>query len=141
VTDNVSKASSIGLGDWEIDSHMIQRVAIQDPYNKSQWRVVDEGELESSAAPSHVKVSVFQVPYEAIIPKKEELTNLLVPVCLSSSHIGFQAYRLEPQYMIIGQSAAVAATMAVEHNQPVQDVDIQQLQDILRKQGQVIDLQ
>jgi hypothetical protein len=43
--------------------------------------------------------------------------------------------------MIIGQSAAVAATMAVEHNQPVQDVDIQQLQDILRKQGQVIDLQ
>lgn len=61
-------------------------------------------------------------PYRSIIPKKEEASNLLVPVCLSASHIAFGSIRMEPVFMVLGQSAATAASLAIDHSLPIQDV-------------------
>ncbi|MEZ4824969.1 MAG: FAD-dependent oxidoreductase [Bacteroidia bacterium] len=78
--------------------------------------------------------------YEAIIPKNSEATNLLVPVCLSSSHIAYGSIRMEPVFMILGQSAATAASLAIDGNTSVQDVDYDQLKARLEADGQVLGL-
>lgn len=86
----VTKNDSVGLGDWEVDVHHVQRLAIRDPTNTSRWRTVDEGEVEGR---TNGLMSLFKVPFRSLLPKSGEAANLLVPVCISSSHIGFAAYR------------------------------------------------
>jgi hypothetical protein len=82
-----------------------------------------------------------QIPYRALLPKPAEAANLLAPVPLSASHIGFGTLRLEPQWMIIGQSAGVAAAIAVKGSGgEVGAVDVRALQARLRALGQLIDL-
>jgi hypothetical protein len=82
-----------------------------------------------------------QIPYRALLPKASEAANLLAPVPLSASHVGFGTLRLEPQWMIIGQSAGVAAAMAVKNaGGAVAAVDVRALQTRLRALGQRIDL-
>lgn len=81
-----------------------------------------------------------QIPYRALLPKRAELSNLLVPVALSSSHVGFCAVRLEPTWMPLGESAGVAAAMAVRGGVAVQDVPGAALQARLRQLGQVLEL-
>jgi hypothetical protein len=73
----------------------------------------------------------FPVSYRSIIPKKEECTNLLVPVCLSASHIAFGSIRMEPVFMVLGQSAGLAAAMAIDGNANVHDVDVVAMQKSL----------
>ena len=81
-----------------------------------------------------------QIPYRALLPRRSELSNLLVPVALSSSHVGFCAVRLEPTWMPLGESAGVAAAMAVRGGVAVQDVPVAALQARLRQLGQVLEL-
>ena len=128
--------SSIGIGNWGIDVHQVQRVAIRDPRDHSLWRTVDEGDLE-------VHAGNFEIPYGSIVPRKSEVTNLLVPTCIASSHLAYGAYRLESPYMVVGHSAGAAAALALEGGRQiaVQDVSITKLQALLRKQGQVLTLQ
>jgi hypothetical protein len=66
------------------------------------------------------------------VPKKNECSNLLVPVCLSASHIAYGSIRMEPVFMVLGQSAATAASMAIDANKAVQDIDVKKLQTILK---------
>ncbi|MHC4169168.1 MAG: FAD-dependent oxidoreductase, partial [Planctomycetota bacterium] len=82
----------------------------------------------------------YPISYEAIVPKTSECTNLLVPICLSSSHIAYGSIRMEPVFMIFGQSAATAASMAIDDAVDVQDVDYSKLRARLLADGQVLSL-
>lgn len=117
----------VGMGSYAMDSHNVQR------YVTAEGFVQDEGDIGVSPdAP-------YSISYGSIIPKKEECTNLLVPVCVSSSHIAYGSIRMEPVFMILGQSAAKAASLAIDKNLAVQDVDYALLKQELLKDGQVLD--
>ena len=81
----------------------------------------------------------YQISYGSIVPKRGQVANLLVPVCLSSSHIAYGSIRVEPVFMILGQSAATAAVMAIEKSLAVQDVSYAELRARLEKDGQILD--
>ncbi len=116
----------VGMGSYAMDSHNAQRYITPEGY------VQNEGDIGvSPPAP-------YSISYGSVIPKKEECTNLLVPVCVSSSHIAFGSIRMEPVFMILGQSAATAAILAIDKNIPVQDVNYDELKEILLKKGQVL---
>lgn len=122
-----TKADSIGMGSYNSDSHNIQRVALPD------GSVQNEGDVE-------VPVQPYEIPYRAITPKPAESLNLLVPVCLSATHAAYSSVRMEPQYMIIGQAAGVAASLAVRNHTSIQDVSVPALQQKLRAQGAILHL-
>lgn len=122
-----TKSDSIAMGSYNSDSHNVQRVAMPD------GSVFNEGDVQ-------VPVQPYEISFRAILPKPEQVTNLLVPVCLSASHVAYSSLRMEPQYMMIGQAAGVAAALAVEGGVPVQQVPIERLQAILRKDGTILHL-
>jgi hypothetical protein len=105
-----------------MDSHFCQRVVVEE---NGKTTVRNEGGF-GKACPKPYPVS-----YRAIIPKQEECANLLVPVCLSSSHVAYGSIRMEPVFMILGQSAGAAAAIAIENGVPVQGVDYAQLKERL----------
>ncbi|MEP7362588.1 MAG: FAD-dependent oxidoreductase, partial [Acidobacteriota bacterium] len=94
--------------------------------------VQNEGNME-------VAVKPYQIPYRVLLPKKKELANLLVPVCVSSSHVTYSTLRMEPVYMILGQAAGIAARMAIDQNVAVQDIDTAALTQKLRAYGAVME--
>ncbi|MEQ9438990.1 MAG: FAD-dependent oxidoreductase [Cyclobacteriaceae bacterium] len=116
----------VGMGSYTMDSHNIQRYVKPDGY------VQNEGDI--GVHPDQP----YSISYDALTPKKEECQNLLVPVCVSSSHIAFGSIRMEPVFMILGQSAATAAVQAIDNGTSVQDVDYEQLQAQLTQDGQVL---
>ncbi len=105
---------SIGLASYPMDSHSCQRVVVQE---NGVTTVRNEGNS------GHKCPKPYPVAYRSIVPKKEECTNLLVPLCLSSSHVAYGSIRMEPVFMIMGQSAGTAASIAIEDDVSVQDVD------------------
>ncbi len=121
-----TKPDPIGMGSYNSDSHNVQRVATPD------GAVENEGDVQ-------VPVEPYQIPYRLMLPKRTEAVNLLVPVCFSASHVAYSSLRMEPQYMIIGQAAGVAAKMAIRANQPVQEIDTSALTARLRSQGAVLE--
>ena len=124
---NRAKPDSIGMGSYNSDSHNVQRVAMPD------GSVRNEGDMQ-------VPVQPYQIPYRVMTPRKDELQNLLVPVCLSASHVAYSSLRMEPQYMILGQAAGVAAALAAQNGVAVQDIPMARLQRELLKAGAVLDL-
>ena len=122
-----AKPDAIGMGSYNSDSHNVQRVAMPD------GSVRNEGDMQ-------VAVQPYQIPYRVMTPRKDEMQNLLVPVCLSASHVAYSSLRMEPQFMILGQAAGVAASLAVQGHVPVQDIPIARLQRELLKTGAVLDL-
>lgn len=116
----------VGMGSYAMDSHNVQR------YITPEGFVQNEGDI--GVAPP----APYSISYGSIVPKKEECTNLFVPVCVSSSHIAFGSIRMEPVFMILGQSAATAACMAIDKNISVQDVDYNELKTELEKRKQVL---
>jgi hypothetical protein len=116
----------VGMGSYTMDSHNIQR------YIKDDGFVQNEGDI--GVHPD----KPYSIPYGTIIPKKEECTNLLVPVCVSSSHIAFGSIRMEPVFMILGQSAAAAAILAIDNQTDLQDVPYSELKTVLLNRSQVL---
>lgn len=114
----------VGMAAYTMDSHNVQRVVIQGPDGTAM--VKNEGNVEVGGFPP------YPISYRSITPKREEVTNLLVPVALSASHIAYGSIRMEPVFMVLGQSAAVAAVMAIDANTSVQQVDVKALQKELR---------
>jgi hypothetical protein len=80
----------------------------------------------------------FPISYRSIVPKKEECGNLIVPVCLSASHIAFGSIRMEPVFMVLGQSSAIIACMAIDESKSVQDLVYNELEKELISQGQIL---
>jgi hypothetical protein len=122
----VTKPDPIGMGSYNTDSHNVQR------YVEADGNVQNEGDVEVPTVP-------FQIPYRVLLPRRGQCGNLLVPVCASASHIGYGALRLEPVYMIMGEAAGVAATMAADKHQAVQAVDSGSLAKELKKRGAVME--
>ena len=118
---------SIGLASYPMDSHSCQRIVMQE---KGVTTVRNEGNTGYKCP------KPYPIAYRSIVPKKEECTNLLVPLCLSASHIGYGSIRMEPVFMIMGQSAGTAASMAIDAQQAVQDVDYDKLKERLLADGQ-----
>lgn len=118
---------SVGMGSYGIDSHNVQR------YITPEGLVQNEGDIGVGTK------GPYGIAYGALVPKKGQCENLLVPVCASSSHIAFGSIRMEPVFMILGQSAATAAVMAIETGGIVQDVPYAKLRERLLKDGQVLE--
>jgi hypothetical protein len=123
---DLKKPDAIGMGSYNSDSHNIQRVANAD------GAAENEGDMQ-------VAVTPYQIPYRVMLPKREQATNLLVPVCFSASHVAYSSLRMEPQYMILGHAAGVAASLALQGRKPVQDISVASLQKELKSQGAVFE--
>ena len=118
----------VGMGSYNMDSHNCQR------YIDESGHVRNEGDIQVSPR------GPYLISYRSIVPKPEECGNLLVPVCLSSTHIAYGSIRMEPVFMILGQSAATAACLAIDGDSDIQDVDYEQLRARLLEDGQVLDI-
>lgn len=116
---------SIGLAAYTMDSHNCCRLVIDG-------RCINEGNVE--IPPS----SPYPISYRSIVPKRQESTNLFVPVCLSSSHIAFGSIRMEPVFMILGQSAATAAALSLENDCDVQELEYSMLKEKLINAHQIL---
>ena len=86
-----------------------------------------------------VAVTPYQIPYRILLPKRAQATNLLVPVYFSASHVTYSTLRMEPQQMIIGQAAGVAAKLAITSKVALQEIDTQSLRDRLKQQRAVFE--
>jgi hypothetical protein len=121
-----TKPDAIGMGSYNSDSHNVERIAGPD------GNVRNEGDMQ-------VGVQPYQIPYRVMLPKRSEAVNLLVPVAFSASHVAYSSIRMEPQYMILGHAAGVAARLAIASGKPVQEIDVGALAATLRKQGAVLE--
>jgi hypothetical protein len=125
-TGRLRAEDSIGLAAYGMDSHNVQRyVADGEARNEGDVQVPVSGP--------------YPVSYRAITPRRRETTNLLVPVALSASHIAYGSIRMEPVFMILGQSAATAASLAIGGDGVVQNVPYEALRERLLRDGQVLD--
>ncbi|QDK77245.1 FAD-dependent oxidoreductase [Spirosoma sp. KCTC 42546] len=123
-----TKPDAICLGSHWIDSHHVQRVAV------SKTQFVNEGRIwEPISQP-------YEISYRAITPKATECTNLLVPVCISASHVGFCSLRVESTWMQLGNSAGIAAAMAVKQKKAVQNLNADELKKALEKKGVILSI-
>jgi len=118
----------VGMGSYTIDSHNVQRYVTPD------GAVQNEGDIGLSTN------GPYSIAYGALVPRRGQAGNLIVPVCVSSSHIAFGSIRMEPVFMVLGQSAATAAAMAIDGGVALQDVPYAQLRERLLKDGQVLEL-
>jgi hypothetical protein len=112
---NRHKPDGIGMGSFILDSHAVQRLSTPD------GDVLDEGNFDIGVKP-------YEIPYRCLTPKAAQCENLLVPVCLSASHVAYGSIRMEPQFMIMGQVSGLAAMMSIKAGKAVQAIDVPALQ-------------
>ena len=118
---------SIGMGSYAMDSHNTQRYITEEGY------VQNEGDLGVEPG------KPYQIHLGTILPRKKECTNLLVLTAVSSSHIAFGSIRMEPVFMILGQSAGVLAGMSLENDVDIHDITYPDLKNSLIKYGQILE--
>jgi hypothetical protein len=126
IQTELTKPDPIGMGSYNSDSHNVQRIV------NPQGFVRNEGDMQ-------VAVQPYQIPYRVLVPKKAEAQNLLVPVCFSATHVAYSTLRMEPQYMILGQAAGVAAAMAIRRGIAVQEIDTAALTHTLVEHGAILE--
>lgn len=127
VVGRVTAEDSAGMGAYGMDSHHVQRYITPGGY------VRNEGDVEVGGFPP------YPISYRAIVPKRGQAENLFVPICLSASHIGYGSIRMEPVFMIMGQSSATAAALAIDAGVAVQDVDYSRLRARLLADKQILE--
>lgn len=118
---------SVGLAAYTMDSHNVQR------YVDANGHARNEGDVQVGG------FSPYSISYRSIVPRAEECSNLLVPVCLSASHIAFGSIRMEPVFMVLGQSAAAAAGQAIDESTAVQSIAYDRLKQRLTEDSQVLE--
>jgi hypothetical protein len=120
--------NSVGMGSYSLDSHNAQR------YVKSDGYVQNEGDI--GVKPE----KPYSIAYGSILPKENECSNLLVTICMSSSHIAYGSIRMEPVFMILGQSAGTAAVLAIENKVSPQKLPYEKLRKVLLEGKQKLEL-
>jgi hypothetical protein len=128
VLGNSPVSQSVGMGSYTMDSHNTQRYVTADGY------VQNEGDI---GVHPHTP---YQIDLRSLLPRREQCNNLLVPVCLSSSHIAYGSIRMEPVFMILGQSAATLAGVAVEEKNGIHSIPYSTLREKLMENGQVLEM-
>lgn len=118
---------SVGLAAYTMDSHNVQRYLDDDGFVRNEGDVQVGGFLP------------YPIAFESIVPKQTECDNLLVPICLSASHIAYGSIRMEPVFMVLGQSAATVACHAIEEGRAVQSIDLVRLRKRLLKDQQILE--
>ncbi|MFM9330755.1 FAD-dependent oxidoreductase [Paenibacillus mesotrionivorans] len=117
---------SIGMGSFAMDSH------------HTQYYVNEDGHVSTEGG-FYIKLKApYPISYRAVVPKEAECTNLIVPVCVSATHAAYGSIRMEPVFMILGQSAAAAASLALDGDGIVQHVEYSELQAVLAEEHQVL---
>ncbi len=119
---------SVGMGAYNMDSHNTQRYVTSDGYARN------EGDIQIGTKP-------YPISYRSIRPRSEECTNLLVPVCLAASHIAYGSIRMEPVFMVLGQSAGTAAVHSIAENCDVQGINAARFRSQLLKDQQILDFE
>jgi hypothetical protein len=122
----LTKPDPIGMGSYNSDSHNVERIVDANGF------VRNEGDMQ-------VAVKPYQIPFRIMLPKRAEAVNLLVPVAFSASHVAYSSVRMEPQYMILGQAAGVAAKMAISGGVSVQQIPVGELVEKLKGQGAMME--
>ncbi len=122
----LTKPDVIGMGSYNSDSHNVQRFVNERGFAEN------EGDVQ-------VPVKPYQIAYRVMTPKQAEADNLLVPVCFSASHVAYSSMRMEPQYMILGHAAGIAAALSVRGGKPVQEIPVAELQNKLKDEGAVFE--
>jgi hypothetical protein len=117
----------VGMGSYNMDSHNVRRFVTEKGF------VQNEGDIQVSPG------GAYQISLRSIIPARGQVENLSVPVCLSASHIAYGSIRMEPVFMILGQSAATAAVQALKAQLPLQQLDYRELRQQLLADGQVLE--
>jgi hypothetical protein len=125
--DENEKPDSIAMGSYMMDCHPVQRVLM--PNND----FANEGYMGGNN-----RILPYEIPYRSLVPKREQCENLIVPVCMSASHVAWSSIRMEPQFMLMGHAAGVAAAMAARDHKAVQDVPTDALRSTLAKYGQLM---
>jgi hypothetical protein len=124
----------IGLAAYTMDSHNCKRVVVpagtEAAFSETMDCVRNEGNVEAYGFPP------YPISYRSIVPRETECANLLVTVCLASTHIAYGSIRMEPVFMVLGQAAGTAAAFAINGNLPVQQVDYARLRERLLVDGQ-----
>ena len=134
ILEEPQKNDPIVVSSFPIDSHDCQRIALKN------GGVINEGTIFPVRIKGRGHGYAYHIPYRAILPKPTECANLLVPVALSCTHVAISSIRVEPTWMILGQSAGIAAALAADGGVAVQDVEYPQLRNRLLAQGQVLEL-
>ncbi len=116
----------VGMGSYTMDSHNVQRYVTEEGY------VQNEGDLGVKAP------KPYQIDLGSIMPKRDECLNLLVPVCVSGTHIAFGSIRMEPVFMILGQSAGTIAAMAIDKRKTIYDLTYEEIKTTLEADGQIL---
>ena len=123
----------VAMAAYAMDSHHVRRVETADGFVRNEGNVEDD-----TSADGRSRMKPYGIDYGSIVPRRGECSNLLVPVCLSASHIAFGSIRMEPVFFALGQAAGTAAAMAAEKSIAVQDVPYGELAKRLLEDGQVI---
>ncbi|MDF3130961.1 FAD-dependent oxidoreductase [Kiritimatiellaeota bacterium B1221] len=132
ITEHVARGKEaapdpLGLGSYAMDSHA------------TKWFVSPEGFMTRDGGMFHHLPQPFGISYRALVPKRNECQNLLVPVCVSATHAAYGSIRMEPIFMVLGQSVATAASLAIDHNLSLHDLPYDVLRENLLSDGQMID--
>jgi hypothetical protein len=133
LTESRAHDDVVALGSYNIDIREVRRTWRLLPEFTPTPAVFNEGYLS-------VPVRPYGIPYRSLTPRREDATDLLVPVAVSASHVAYSSVRMEPTWMLLGHAAGAAAAQAARRGVAVQDVDVGQLQDQLRTEGQVLSL-
>jgi len=123
----------VALGSYNIDIREVERTWRYLPEYAREAAVFNEGYLSVAVPP-------YPIPYRSLTPRREDAENLLVPLCLTASHVAFGSVRMEPTLMLLGHAAGLAAAQAARRAVAVQDIDVDELQIALRSEGQVLAL-
>jgi hypothetical protein len=127
--------ASVGLSQWLVDIHNVLNMAAPPALTGRGWEVAATGRVNTKGG----EWQLTEVPLGALLPRRGEASNLLIPVCASFTHVAFSTYRLEPQYAVFGHSAGVAAVLAGRAGVALQDLNVTALQIELRAQGQLLE--
>lgn len=125
----VDAGHSVAIGSYALDSHVVSRVLDE------QGRLRNEGSHLDTRA-----VRPYPISYYSLVPQRAECANLLVPICLSATHVAYTSIRMEPVYMVLGQAAGAAAALALDGKLAVQDVSYPRLREVLTAAGSVLSL-